>query len=333
LALRGVHRTLVDGGSLEKKVIHMNISIIVPTHNNAENIRTMLDNLKKCIIPSEVSWEIIISNNRGNDHTGDVVESFQAHLPVVMVCGNEIGVSNARNKGVEASSGDLLIFTDDDVAMGCNWIRAYWDAFSKQPQGCYFGGPVESIFPADVKIEEELIRLAPHSIRGLDWGEHERLLATNEIFLGINFAVPRVAFSDVGLFSKQYGLNATDSRIGTAGETEFMMRLDHKGYKRSYIPDAKVFNRITAKNMSVKHIMKRRLSAGYEDARLRTEKIEGPFVFGVPRWVYRRYFSLLAVYCFQRIKGRPSYDNYAQLKFLHGYAIGIQDRRRLGKDS
>lgn len=105
-----------DGGkSLE-------ISVIVPSHNGLPYVRYMIQSL--LVPPLPEKFEIIVVDNRSEDGTGKrIAEEFNNGEPVrVVYAMGGIGPAYARNVGVRCSSGEILLFCDDDDIVAPGWI-------------------------------------------------------------------------------------------------------------------------------------------------------------------------------------------------------------------
>ncbi len=55
-----------------------------------------------------------------------------------------LGLNVARNTGVERSSGELLVFVDDDVEVAPGWLQALRDAARRHPAAEVFAGPIHA---------------------------------------------------------------------------------------------------------------------------------------------------------------------------------------------
>ena len=138
----------------------MDVSIIIPTHNHAQSLKKTLESMNTLSIPENIECEVIIINNQCTDRTDDVVRNFHSKIPLKYLKEPALGVSKARNKGLQEASGKLLVFTDDDIQVGTQWLVSYWQEYQKKPCGYYFGGPIVSKFESQ-KIDEELMAYAP----------------------------------------------------------------------------------------------------------------------------------------------------------------------------
>ena len=149
------------------------LSLVLCTWNNAARLRITLDAIAQCNVPEGMRWELVLVNNNCTDATDAVAAEFAKRLPLHLVHEPAPGLSRARNAGLSAATGDLVVFTDDDVRPYPHWLAAFWDAYRRYPEGHYFGGPIESEFEG-VQPDERLVALAPPSVRGLDYGPTER---------------------------------------------------------------------------------------------------------------------------------------------------------------
>lgn len=99
------------------------ISVIVPTKNERENLPRLL-----ATIPPDV--EVLVCDE-SDDGTPDMARAVRtANTRVLAVRGS---IAAARQAGAEASTGDLLVFTDADVELAGNYFDRLrtldgWDA-------------------------------------------------------------------------------------------------------------------------------------------------------------------------------------------------------------
>lgn len=138
----------------------LSISVVIPTRNIPNSwISKLLTQVSAQIRPDD---EIIIIDD--NDIQGDFTDLENLHANTRIIRGKRVGISSARNLGVEASTKDLIQFIDSDdeitprfiesqrnfhmkfknVSATGGWLRAFgshsqiypqWDGFS--PLGVY----------------------------------------------------------------------------------------------------------------------------------------------------------------------------------------------------
>lgn len=96
------------------------VSIIIPTTGNMQFVKPCLDTLATTDYPDiEV---IILDNSRGKHPAG--INYARSSGAVVVDCDEDFNWSRLNNKGVEHSSGDILLFLNDDVEIvQPDWLK------------------------------------------------------------------------------------------------------------------------------------------------------------------------------------------------------------------
>ena len=99
------------------------ISFIIPAHNCAATI----ENTVKSIETVQIDSEIIIVENGSSDDTSDVVYSLADQYKNIRLFTSDKGVSKARNKGIDVSMGDWIVFidADDESLRGIETMREH----------------------------------------------------------------------------------------------------------------------------------------------------------------------------------------------------------------
>lgn len=100
----------------------MLISIITPTFNSEKTIAQVINSIKA---QSYGNWEHIIIDNQSSDKTLEVVRSKHTDLSKVKIISEpDEGISDAFNKGVQASRGDVVtILNSDDYFIDENLLE------------------------------------------------------------------------------------------------------------------------------------------------------------------------------------------------------------------
>ena len=87
------------------------VSIIIPVYNTSEYLKECINSV---VNQTYKNLEIIIVNDKSTDNSIDIINSFCDKRIKVINLDKNSGVSVARNKGVEVSTGDLICFIDSD---------------------------------------------------------------------------------------------------------------------------------------------------------------------------------------------------------------------------
>lgn len=91
----------------------MKISIVTPTWNRAERLRSSLDSVAGQSTPP---WEHVVVDNMSTDGTAELVSEYArtASYPVRHLREADGGIYQAMNKGIAQTSGEILHFLNDD---------------------------------------------------------------------------------------------------------------------------------------------------------------------------------------------------------------------------
>ncbi|MHB1208792.1 MAG: glycosyltransferase family 2 protein [Acidimicrobiales bacterium] len=108
------------------------ISVVVPTiASNIEELSQCVDELALLEYPD---YEVLLIDNRRTRPNPDPLDRIACDKPWLRVLREDRpGISAARNKGINESSGDLIAFTDDDVRVDRQWLRAIADRLALEP--------------------------------------------------------------------------------------------------------------------------------------------------------------------------------------------------------
>ena len=134
-----------------------------------------------------------------------------------------------RNRGVELSRGDILVFIDDDTHPQAGWLEAALAAFS-DPKVAAVGGP--SVTPTSDPFWAQVSGAAYESwmMSGVERRRYIPTQATDvDDWPSCNLLVRRSVFQEIGGFG-------TDFWPGE--DTEFCLAIIKKGYRIRYEPRA-----------------------------------------------------------------------------------------------
>ena len=92
-----------------------NLSIVIPTYNERENISKMLGKLRKTL--KNVKYEIIFVDDNSPDGTSDEVKAFMQKSPNIHLIHRigRRGLSGAVIEGIFASNSSLVGVMDGDL--------------------------------------------------------------------------------------------------------------------------------------------------------------------------------------------------------------------------
>lgn len=109
----------------------MKISLITPTFNSE---RTIAKNVESVLKQSYKDFEHIIVDNLSSDKTLEIVKNLykNSHSNLSIISEKDSGISEAFNKGIKRSSGNIItILNSDDYYYADNIFEEIIDAFNK----------------------------------------------------------------------------------------------------------------------------------------------------------------------------------------------------------
>jgi len=124
------------------------ISVLIITRNRSEMLVGCLDSLVK---QTRLPDEVIVVDNSSTDNTKKVILSFKKSLPIRYVFEKQIGIPFARNRGLQHTTGSLILMLDDDCSADKFWVERMAYAHKKYPkawvvQGRTYSLPKESLY-------------------------------------------------------------------------------------------------------------------------------------------------------------------------------------------
>jgi glycosyltransferase involved in cell wall biosynthesis len=165
-------------------------SIVIPTRGRPG----YLDATLASVAPqaADAGAELVVVDDGAGEETAAVAARHGARL---IATGARHGANAARNAGVAASTGDPVIFLDDDVHVPAGWLVSLLDGVAATPGPEVFGGPIRAA-----------IEPAPHScgregapITHLELGAQDR---DTDLVWSANMAIRRAALERVGPFDE-----------------------------------------------------------------------------------------------------------------------------------
>lgn len=187
------------------------VSVVIPCFNGADTIGRQLEAL--AAQDSPVPFEVIVADNASTDSS---VARAAEYAPLVRVVDASTvpGINHARNVGITAANGRLVLFCDVDDLVHPGWIRAYVEAW--QSGARIMGGPLRRV--------------------DADGGNPvwQRDFTSNLGFLpwptGANCAVDRSVLDEVGPFD--------ETLRGGGDETDLYWRAQLAGHRLAFVDGA-----------------------------------------------------------------------------------------------
>lgn len=213
------------------------VSVIVPALDAQTLIKECLISLLRMDYPRE-RREILVVDNGSKDGTTEIIKQF----PVRYLWEGRRGASYARNRGIEASKGDILAFTDPDCLASRRWLLELARLFEGEGVGGVAGEIVP--YPGKTPAEQYAARRRSHSQkRPMNHPFHPFAMTPS-------VAYRREVFQQIGLFDTRF-------RGGGWEDADLCWRFFRgTNFKLAYAPNAVVFHRYrtTVKEFFTQHV-------------------------------------------------------------------------------
>jgi len=236
------------------------ISVILATHNGAEVLERSLAAMAALRRPAGGA-EVIAVDNASTDATAEILRAHAAKVPLTVLHEPRRGKSFALNRGLAAASGDLLVFTDDDVLPDPDWLEAYAEAARRHPECRLFAGQVRHQWDAPPPRWLDYLAGAGLSFGGTPLDREEGPISYGQV-KGANFMVPRWALGETR-FCEAPGVNYTGTHTSAGGvDTRFALDILGREGAAWFVPEARLRHIVRARQVGLRPVFQRYLRIG-----------------------------------------------------------------------
>ncbi len=247
------------------------VSVVLCSYNGQRTIRDCLEGLAKLDYPN---FEVIVVDDGSTDNTGAIAREYERY-GFRVIHTEQLGLSNARNTGLEAAAGEIVAYLDDDAYPDPQWLT-YLAATFASTEHAAVGGP--NIAPPG-DGPSECFASAP--------GTPVHVLLSDveaEHIPGCNMAFRRTCLEEIGGFDPQYRAAGDD--------VDVCWRLQKRGWTLGYSPAAMVWHHPRS---TVRTYWKQQYGYGKAEALLEAKWPEKYNVAGQLAWAGRIYSKAPAI--------------------------------------
>ncbi len=102
----------------------LRISVVIPTHNGAATLAACLESLQAS---SRAPFEIVVVDDASTLPAAEIASRFNCRVERLE---ENVGAARAKNHGAALATGDILLFTDDDVVVAPGTLEQIARVFS-----------------------------------------------------------------------------------------------------------------------------------------------------------------------------------------------------------
>ncbi|HSV16010.1 MAG TPA: glycosyltransferase, partial [Tepidisphaeraceae bacterium] len=241
------------------------ISVIICSYNGASTTESCLRSMERLRYPGEL--EVIFVDDGSTDNTQEILKMFPW---VRNIKQKNMGLSYARNVGMNAANGEIVVYTDSDCEADEDWL--YYIAVAMKRSGHIgMGGP--NLIPDEGSWVADCVGLSPGGPTHVMIDDR-----TAEHVPGCNMAYYTFA-------AKQ--INGFDSQFRKAGDdVDVIWRLQNLNYTIGFAPAAQVWH---YRRNTIKAYLRQQRGYGEAEALLKYKHPDRFNTLGASHWRGRIY--------------------------------------------
>ena len=240
------------------------VSVIICSYNGASTVEACLRSLERTRYPE---YEVVFVDDGSTDHTPDILAKF----PWVRgIRQKNMGLSHARNVGLEAARGHIAVYTDSDCEADEDWL--YYLALALV-RGSHVGMGGPNLIPDEGSWVADCVGLSPGGPTHVMIDDR-----TAEHVPGCNMAFYTWAARLANGFDPQFRKAGDD--------VDFIWRLQQLGYTIGFSPAAQVWH---YRRNSVQAYLKQQRGYGEAEALLKYKHPDHFNALGASHWRGRIY--------------------------------------------
>lgn len=206
------------------------ISVIIPCYGATNVIHQQLDGLSRQ--KDAPPFEIILSDNGKNEKLAQIIAPYSNKLAIKIVDATQRrGASYARNKGVEFSEGEFLLFCDADDIVEDYWVLKMSQSLDRAKDSLIGGEIIYGLSNTPTVLSRWGITHGPQvsSFKELKLRKSNQ----QDTYMGV---APRVPGNNFACRKKEYqAVNGFDESFGAGYEDcDFSWRMFLAGYSIYY---------------------------------------------------------------------------------------------------
>jgi GT2 family glycosyltransferase len=295
------------------------LSVVIPTFNRMATLPAVLEALgAQTLEPGR--FEVLAVDDGSSDDTPQFLRAAQPPFELRVFSQANTGPAGARNRGVRAARGELVVFLGDDTIPEAEFLERHLEAHRRRPSRriSVLG---YTTWPRDWRVTPFLHHINEY---GMQFGyglidDPERV--PFNFYYTSNISTPRTALLEAGLFDTSFPHAAWE-------DIELSYRLSRLGFEIVYCPDAVARHRHRITFSSFRRRQERSGEVAAIFARMHPE-LSGFLGVEPARAESTRIFPTVALWASLSQRwdvpgGRRALDRVLRLDYLRGLRRGLE---------
>ena len=199
-------------------------SVVITTHNRAELLNKAVRSILNQTYPN---FEIIVIDDASDDDTGQVIKSFDGAKIIYHRNQVNAGLSAARNRALAFSSGQYIVFMDDDSLLKDDFLETLNKIVTENK--------IYALSARIVDSDSQQPYVAHfNSIERKDLGYFDF-----KYFMGGAHIIHRNVIKKVGNYDERFGVG---SKYYASEESDYFFRIKQYGEKVLYCPELVIYH-------------------------------------------------------------------------------------------
>lgn len=203
----------------------LSVSIVIPTLNRSKSLIKTLWSIKS---NSYKKIEIIVIDQSETDDYKIIKDIFEN---IKYFRTDKKNLPNARNIGIKKSSGDIILFLDDDISADEHLIYEHVKSHNQIFDVGAVTGRVKLVSPDFWKKQDHVVSLDTKTGE-LNANFDQQNSSYIDFVAGCNFSIKKSVIKNIGLFDTSFLGNAFYEEI------DFSLKIKNEGYKIFYNANA-----------------------------------------------------------------------------------------------
>jgi len=201
----------------------MKISFVIPAYNEEKYIGDCLRSVLQVTEGKPYPIEIVVVNNASTDRTAEIARQFSG---VRVVDESNKGLTRARQKGFESTTGELIANIDSDVRLPTEWLDIVLTEFERCSELACLSGP---FIYHDLSPVHRFITKMFYGIGFIFYRLNRLVSHHGAMAQGGNFIVRRTSLEKIGGYDTNIAFFGEDTdiarRMTQTGQVKFTFRL------------------------------------------------------------------------------------------------------------